>query len=97
MREEQGQYYSKVTAKGQVTLPAELRQRLGIGPGDLVEVRPGQGEDGPVIEVRRRLSLIEATAGMARPKSPYRPPEWHEIEELVKDGVAQRLYQEMSQ
>ena len=28
---------SKITSKGQITLPKELRTRLGIGPGDEVE------------------------------------------------------------
>lgn len=92
---QQGHYYSKVTAKGQVTLPADLRQRVGIEPGDLVEVRVGVSDD-PVIEVRRRPSLIEATAGIARPKVPYQPLEWDEVEEIVKEEVAQRLYQEMN-
>ena len=28
---------AKITSKGQITLPKELRMRLGIGPGDEVE------------------------------------------------------------
>ena len=28
---------AKITSKGQITLPKEVRQRLGIGPGDEVE------------------------------------------------------------
>ena len=28
---------AKITSKGQITLPKELRTRLGIGPGDEVE------------------------------------------------------------
>ncbi|MDO8672383.1 MAG: AbrB/MazE/SpoVT family DNA-binding domain-containing protein [Dehalococcoidia bacterium] len=87
-------YYSKVTAKGQVTLPAQLRQLLGIEPGDLVEVRAGKNEDTLVIEVRRRDSLIEATAGIARPKFAYEPLEWHEVEAIVKEEVGRRIYEE---
>lgn len=97
MQSHQCLFYSKVTAKGQITLPADLRQRLGVQPGDLVEVRAGQNEDGTVIEVRRRPSLIEATAGIARPKVSYATPEWHEVEEIVKEEVAHRLYQEMNE
>ena len=90
-------YYSKVTAKGQVTLPVEVRQLLGIEPGDLVEVRAGGSKDNPVIEVRPRHSLIEATAGLARPKVPFKPRSWHEVEELVKDEVGRRVVEEIDQ
>jgi antitoxin PrlF len=29
--------YSKVTAQGQISVPAEVRRNLGIGPGSLLE------------------------------------------------------------
>ncbi|MBI4321095.1 MAG: AbrB/MazE/SpoVT family DNA-binding domain-containing protein [Chloroflexi bacterium] len=94
MSTREGRYYSKVTAKGQVTLPAHLRQRLRIEPGDLVEVRAGEGDDSQVIELRRRRSLIEATAGIARPKVPQEPRPWDEVEELVRDEIGRRVFEE---
>jgi AbrB family looped-hinge helix DNA binding protein len=36
-----------MTAKGQVTIPADLRDRFGLGPGAEVEVVAG--EDGAVV------------------------------------------------
>ena len=44
----------RMTSKGQVTIPAELRERFGLGPGQEVEVVAG--EDGAVV---RRLSSAE--------------------------------------
>ena len=90
------QYYSKVTAKGQITLPTELRHRLGIRPGDLVEVTAEEKEGGTTIAVRRRRSLIDETAGIARPKAPYEPLEWEEVEEIIRDEVARHVYEEMN-
>ena len=29
--------YSKLTAQGQISVPAEVRRKLGIGPGSLLE------------------------------------------------------------
>ena len=29
----------KVTSKGQVTIPKKLREEMGIGPGDYLEIR----------------------------------------------------------
>jgi len=40
---------SKVTAQGQISVPAEVRRRLGLGPGSVLE----WDEDGENIIVRR--------------------------------------------
>ncbi|PWB79033.1 MAG: AbrB family transcriptional regulator [Methylocystaceae bacterium] len=40
---------SKITVKGQVTLPKSVREAAGIRPGDLVDVRLGPG-GGIVVE-----------------------------------------------
>ena len=40
---------SKVTAQGQISVPAEVRQKLGVGPGSVLE----WDEDGERIVVRR--------------------------------------------
>ena len=60
---------SKVTAQGQISVPAEIRQKLGIGPGALLEWSEEHGQ----IVVRRagRISSAEihqsVFAGEARP------------------------------
>jgi AbrB family looped-hinge helix DNA binding protein len=33
----------RMTSKGQVTIPAELREQFGLGPGEEVEVVAGDG------------------------------------------------------
>jgi antitoxin PrlF len=40
---------SKVTAQGQISVPAEVRRRLGIGPGSVLE----WSEEGEKMVVRR--------------------------------------------
>ena len=44
---------SKVTAQGQISVPAEVRKKLGLGPGSTLE---WYDEDGDVI-VRRAASF----------------------------------------
>ena len=41
--------HSKVTAQGQISVPASVRQKLGVGPGSVLE----WDEDGENIVVRR--------------------------------------------
>ena len=40
---------SKVTAQGQISVPAEVRRKLGVGPGSVLE----WDEQGEVVVVRR--------------------------------------------
>jgi AbrB family looped-hinge helix DNA binding protein len=41
--------HSKVTAQGQVSVPAKVRQRLGVGPGSVLE----WDQDGDRVIVRK--------------------------------------------
>jgi AbrB family looped-hinge helix DNA binding protein len=41
--------HSRVTAQGQVSVPAKVRQRLGVGPGSVLE----WAEDGGRVVVRK--------------------------------------------
>lgn len=42
---------SKITSKGQVTIPKDVRERLGLRPGDEIEFV----EDNGVFRVQKRL------------------------------------------
>ena len=53
---------SSVTTKGQVTIPIELREKLGIKPGD----RVGFVDEGDQIVLQRQETAIEAVFGMVK-------------------------------
>ena len=73
---------SKLTAQGQISVPAEVRRKLGLGPGSVLEWQ----DDGDRVVVRRagthsseeihaalfpngapsRMSLAELKAGVGR-------------------------------
>lgn len=55
---------STVTVKGQVTIPREIRHRLGVKPGDRVRFR--ELENGVVIE--RQDNRIDAPFGAFKAK-----------------------------
>jgi AbrB family looped-hinge helix DNA binding protein len=49
----------RVTTKGQVTIPKEIRDRMGIGPGSEVEFVPTE-EGAQLVAVNENLSEKEA-------------------------------------
>ena len=56
---------STLTSKGQVTIPAEVRKRLGLHPGDHV----GFIVDGGGVRLVRKESRIEAAFGICKTKT----------------------------
>ncbi|WP_038056779.1 AbrB/MazE/SpoVT family DNA-binding domain-containing protein [Thermus amyloliquefaciens] len=46
---------SKISSKGQITLPKRVREALGVGPGDEVAFEVREGE--VVLRLRKRVSL----------------------------------------
>jgi AbrB family looped-hinge helix DNA binding protein len=43
LREVDNIMHAKVSIKGQIVIPAELREEYAIAPGDMVDVRDGDG------------------------------------------------------
>lgn len=72
--------YSKLTAQGQISIPSEVRRRLGIGPGSILE----WDEDGEKIVVRRvgRYTSEEVHRALF-PKQP-KPRTLEEMKEGVR-------------
>ena len=60
---------TKVTSKGQVTIPKPVRELLGIGPGSSVDFR--RADDGSIVIEKadhvRRKSRIAELRGIAGP------------------------------
>ena len=73
--------YSKLTAQGQISVPKEVRQRLGIGPGSVLEWE----EEGERIVVRRAGRYTSEDVHHALFE---KPPEPRTLEEL-KAGLRQ--------
>ena len=72
---------SKVTAQGQISVPVDVRRKLGVGPGSILE------EDGDRIVVRRagRFSSAEIHQALFGAK----PPQRRSLKDL-KEGI--RIY-----
>jgi antitoxin PrlF len=59
---------AKVTSKGQITIPIEIRRALGVGPGDRLVFENDSGS----IQVRAaaRSSQLAKYRGIGNPKMP---------------------------
>lgn len=72
---------SKLTAQGQISVPAEVRRRLGLGPGSVLEWDEQDGE----IVVRR--AGMYSSEDVHRALFPEAPPTPRPLSEL-KQGPA---------
>lgn len=82
------EFESRITQKGQVTIPAEIRQQLGLKPKD--KVRFVADADG--VKVQLAESKLAKHFGSVKPIN--RPEDWtavrREFEELVAEDAMTR-------
>ena len=75
---------SKVTAQGQISVPLEVRRRLGVGPGSVLE----WDEEGDAIVVRRSGQFSSEDIHQA--VFPQGRPVRRALEDL-KDGIRRHV------
>ena len=76
--------HSKVTAQGQISVPAEVRRKLGIGPGSILEWE----EDGEKMVVRRSGRFT--SQDVHKVLFPKGRPSRRTVEEM-KESIGQHL------
>ena len=75
--------HSRVTAQGPISVPAGVRQKLGIGPGSILE----WDEDGDKIVVRRSARFT--SEDIHRALFPEQAPKSRTVDEM-KEGIRRR-------
>jgi AbrB family looped-hinge helix DNA binding protein len=73
---------SRITAQGQVSVPAEIRRKLGVGPGSVLEWDERAGQ-----VVVRRIGRYSSSE-IHRALFPVGPPPRRSLAEL-KEGIRQ--------
>ena len=76
---------SKITTKGQVTIPQKLRKLLGVRPGDKIAFEAGDDGQVTIKKIDCRISL----AGSLKNKIARKASD-KEIEDAIKYGWANR-------
>lgn len=79
--------HSKLTAQGQVSVPAEVRRRLGVGPGAVLE---WDEEDGRIVVRRAGRYSSEDVHRALFPKGGARPRTIDEMKEGVRRYIKRR-------
>lgn len=70
---------SRVTAQGQISVPAEIRKKLGIGPGSVLEWE----EEGDKVVVRKARKFSSLDIHKAIFKTPPKPHTLEEIDQAI--------------
>jgi AbrB family looped-hinge helix DNA binding protein len=76
--------HSKVTAQGQISVPADVRRKLGIVPGSILE----WDEEGEKIIVRRSARFT--SQDIHRALFPKQAPEPRTLDDM-KEGIRRRV------
>ncbi len=76
---------TRLTQKGQVTIPLAIRSRLGLKPKDRVRFEL----EGEVVVLRRAPSRLARHFGAARAGA--KPLDWRAEREAFEEGVAQEV------
>lgn len=78
---------SKVTAQGQISVPAEVRRKLGVGPGSLLEW--DEQDDRIVVRRAGRYSCADVHTAIF-PADAKRPARAVDVKEGVRKAVRKR-------
>jgi antitoxin PrlF len=79
---------TRVTRKGQVTIPAEIRHRLGLKPKDAVRFEL----EGDAVKLKPAPSRLLAGFGAATPTQ--KPEDWKKIREDMEAATAEEVVAE---
>jgi antitoxin PrlF len=78
--------HSKLTAQGQISVPASIRRRLGVGPGSVLE----WDDDGENIVVRRAGRYSSEDVHRAVFRTPPKPRTLADLKDGVRRDVKRR-------
>ena len=78
--------HSKLTAQGQISVPARIRRKLGVGPGSVLEWE----EDGEKVVVRRAGRYSSEDVHRSLFRSPPRPATLAALKEGVRRHIRKR-------
>lgn len=77
---------SRLTSQGQISVPAEVRRKLGVGPGSVLE----WDEEGDRIVVRRAGRFTSEDIHKALFKAPAKPRTLKDLKEGIRSYMRRK-------
>jgi antitoxin PrlF len=78
---------SRLTAQGQISVPADVRRKLGVGPGSVLE---WDEEDDKIVVRRSGRFSFEDIRRALFPKGPPKPRTLRELKEGIRRHIKER-------
>ena len=79
--------HSRITAQGQISIPAEVRKRLGVGPGSAIE---WDERNGDIVVRRAGQYTFEDMHAALFPHGPPRPQSLNQLKEGIRARMRRR-------
>ena len=79
--------HSKVTAQGQISVPSEIRRKLGVGPGSVLEWE--EKDDEIIVRRAGRHSSADVHAALF-PNGASKPESAEELKEGIRANMRKR-------
>jgi antitoxin PrlF len=76
---------TRLTQKGQVTIPSEIRARLGLKPKDVVRFEI----EGNEVKLKPATSQLLAGFGAVTPRQ--KPEDWRKVREEMEEAMAEEV------
>ena len=77
---------SKLTAQGQISVPAEIRKKLGIGPGSVLEW--DEQDDKVVVRRSGRYASVDVHRALFPDRGPI--PRENDVKEAIRKYIRKR-------
>jgi AbrB family looped-hinge helix DNA binding protein len=78
---------SRLTAQGQISVPSDVRRKLGVGPGSVLE---WDEEDDKIVVRRAGRFSFEDIRRVLFPKGPPKPRTLRELKEGIRRHIKER-------
>ena len=78
---------SKITSQGQISVPAEVRRKLGVGPGSTIA---WEEEGDKIVVTRAKKYTWEDIRKAAFPEGPPEPRTLEELKEGIREYIRKK-------